>query len=155
MLVASSIPLTPASRRRIAHARPAKCDSASARPEVSVGGTAYVSRMSKSKASSGGGFGALLGLMLIIWVIVKLIWWILGAAILVGLYFVVRAIVRESRRRADLKAAHRAAVAARADQQHKWVLQGDDRGIYGVEGAELMHYLYPAADQVKRLNRGR
>ncbi|HSS25175.1 MAG TPA: hypothetical protein VLL82_12440 [Mycobacterium sp.] len=111
--------------------------------------------MSKSRASSGGGFGALLGLMLIIWVIVKLIWWILGAAILVGLYFVVRAIVRESRRRADLKAAHRDALAARADQQHKWVLQGDDRGIYGVEGAELMHYLYPATGQVKRLNRGR
>jgi len=109
--------------------------------------------MSKSRANSGGGFGALLGLMLIIWVIVKLIWWIL-AAILVGLYFVVRAIVRESRKRADLKAAHRDALAARADQQHNWVLQGDDRGIYGAEGAELMHYLYPATDQVKRLNRG-
>jgi type II secretory pathway pseudopilin PulG len=111
--------------------------------------------MRKPRASSGGGLGALLGLMLIIWVIVKLIWWILGAAILVGLYFVVRAIARESRKRADLKAAHRAAFAARADQQHNWVLQGDDRGIYGTEGVELMHYLYPATDQVKRLNRGR
>jgi hypothetical protein len=111
--------------------------------------------MSKSRASSGGGFGALLGLMLIIWIIVKLIWWILGAAILVGLCFLVRAIVRESRKRADLKAAHRAALAVRADQQHNWVLQGDDRGIYGTEGAELMHYLYPATDQVKRLNPGR
>jgi len=105
--------------------------------------------MSKSRASSGGGFGALLGLMLIVWVIVKLIWWILGAAILVGLYFLVRAIVRESRRRADLKAAHRAALAARADQQHNWVLQGGDRGIYGPRGAELMHYLYPVTDSGK------
>jgi hypothetical protein len=111
--------------------------------------------MSKSRASSGGGFCALLGLALIIWIIVKLIWWILGAVVLVGLYFVVRAIVRESRRRADLNAAHRDALAARADQQHQWVLRGDDRGIYGTQGAELMHYLYPAADQVKRLNRGR
>ena len=34
-------------------------------------------------------------------------------------------------------------LAARADQQHNWVLQGDDRGIYGTEGAKLMHYLYP------------
>lgn len=111
--------------------------------------------MSKTRVSSGGGFGALLGLALIIWIIVKLIWWILGAAVLVGLYFVVRAIVRESRRRATLAAAHRDALAARADQQHQWVLQGDDRGIYGTQGAELMHYIYTAADQVRRLNRGR
>lgn len=96
--------------------------------------------MSKTRASSGGGFGALLGLALITWVIVKLIWWILGAAILVALYVLVRAIVRESRKRADLRTAHRAVLAARADQQHNWVLQGDDRGIYGAEGAELMHY---------------
>jgi len=111
--------------------------------------------MSKSRASSGGGFGALLGLALIIWIIAKLIWWIFGTAVLVGLYFVVRAIVRESRRRADLAAAHRAALAARADQQHNWVLQGDGRGIYGAQGAELMHYIYPAMDQVRRLDPGR
>jgi hypothetical protein len=29
------------------------------------------------------------------------------------------------------RAAALAAVAARADQQHAWVLAGDDRGIYG------------------------
>jgi len=106
--------------------------------------------MSKTRASSGGGFGALLGVALIIWIIVKLIWWIVGAVVLVGLFFVVRAIVRDGRRRADLRAAHRAAVCLRADQQHNWVLRGDDRGIYGVEGAELMHYLYPAREHVKR-----
>ena len=102
--------------------------------------------MSSSRSNSGGGFAGLLGLAVIIWIIVKLIWWILGAAALVGLFFLVRAIVRDSRRRADLEAAHRGAVAARADQQHNWVLRGDDRGIYGPEGAELMHYLYPALD---------
>ena len=118
-------------------------------------GLRTVRGMSKSRASSGGGFGALLGLALLIWIIVKLIWWIVGAAALVGLFFVVRAIVRESRRRADLRAAHRDALCIRADQQHNWVLQGDDRGIYGPEGAELMHYLYPERDQVKRLNQRR
>lgn len=30
------------------------------------------------------------------------------------------------------------AVRARADQQHRWVLEGDIRGIYGDEGADLM-----------------
>jgi hypothetical protein len=100
----------------------------------------------------------LLGLAVIIWIIwiiVKLIWWILGAAALVGLFFLVRAIVRDSRRRADLEAAHRGAVAARADQQHNWVLRGDDRGIYGPEGAELMHYLYPALNAPWRTGRRR
>jgi hypothetical protein len=29
-------------------------------------------------------------------------------------------------------------MAARADQQHAWVLQGDERGVYGPAGAELM-----------------
>jgi hypothetical protein len=52
----------------------------------------------------------------------------------------------------------RQGVAARADQQHDWVLQGDDHRIYGTEGAELMHYLYPALDpnnqHTKRRNRG-
>lgn len=107
--------------------------------------------MSKSGAGSGGGFGAVFVAVLIVWVIVKLIWLIVGAAVLVGLFFLVRAIVRENRKRVELRAAYRAAVAARADQQHNWVLRGDDRGIYGVEGAELMHYLYPARQQVKRL----
>ena len=111
--------------------------------------------MSKSRASSGGGFGALLGLALIIWIIVKLIWWLVGAAVLVGLFFLVRAIVHESRKRADLRAAHRAAICIRADQQHNWVLGGDDRGIYGPQGAELMHYIYPERRQVKRLGEGR
>jgi hypothetical protein len=107
--------------------------------------------MSKSRASSGGGFGAVVGVGLILWVIVQLVWLIVAAAALIGLFFLVRAIARDNRRRAELRAAYRAAVAARADQQHNWVLRGDDRGIYGVAGAELMHYLYPARSQVRRL----
>lgn len=93
----------------------------------------------------------MLGAALILWVIVKLFWWIVGAAALVALFFVVRAIVRESRRRANLRAAQQAAVRLRADQQHQWVLRGDDRGIYGPEGAELMRYIYPERSQVRRL----
>ncbi|WP_082956255.1 MULTISPECIES: hypothetical protein [unclassified Mycobacterium] len=107
--------------------------------------------MSKANASSAGGLGGLLGLALIIWIIVKLIWWIAGAAALVGLFFLVRAIVRDGRRRAELRAAHRAALRFRADQQHNWVLRGDDRGVYGVEGAKLMHYLYPERRSLQRL----
>lgn len=106
--------------------------------------------MSRSKARSGADYGALIVAVLIIWVIIKFLWWIVGAAALTGLFFLVRAVVRADRKRARLRAAHRAAIAARADLQHNWVLRGDDRGIYGVEGAELMHYVYPARDRVQR-----
>jgi type II secretory pathway pseudopilin PulG len=76
--------------------------------------------------------------------IIKFIWWILGTAALVGLVFVVRAAVRADRQRAEFRARHRAAIAARADQQHHWVLHGDDRGVYGPTGAALMHDIFPA-----------
>jgi type II secretory pathway pseudopilin PulG len=103
-----------------------------------------------TKASAGGGLGGLLGLLLLIGLIIKFIWWILGAAALVGFYLLVRATAREYREQAAVRACHRAALVARADQQHNWVLQGDDRGIYGKEGAALMHYLYPAREQIRR-----
>ncbi|WP_156687383.1 hypothetical protein [Mycobacterium sp. Marseille-P9652] len=109
--------------------------------------------MSRSNASSGGGLGALLAVAVVTWIVVKLIWLIAGVAALVGIFFLARAIARDVRRRNELRAAHRAAVRLRADQQHNWVLRGDDRGVYGPEGAELMHYLYPVQGQVRRLNR--
>ena len=101
----------------------------------------------RSRSNSSGSSGALFGLLLLIAVIVKFIWWILGAAALIGLFFLVRAVVREDRKRRDAYARYCAAIAARADQQHQWVMQGDDRGIYGPDGAELMHFIHPAADR--------
>jgi hypothetical protein len=100
----------------------------------------------------------LLGLLLLIAIIIKFIWWILGAAALIVLFFIGRAIVRWYSKRSAAYARYWDGLAARADQQHNWVLQGDDRGIYGTEGAELMHYLYPALDpnnqHIRRRNRG-
>ncbi len=92
----------------------------------------------------------MLGLLLLVAVVIKFIWWILGAMVLVGLFFLGRAIVRSCDERAAALASYRREVAARADQQHDWVLRGDDRGIYGPEGAKLMSYLYPAKGQIKR-----
>ncbi len=111
--------------------------------------------MSGSRSNSGGGFGAFLGLLLLIAIVIKFIWWILGAAALIGLFFVGRALVRWYGKRAAEYARYCEGVAARADQQHNWVLQGDDRGIYGPDGAELMHYLYPVTDQIRRHNQRR
>lgn len=76
------------------------------------------------RACSGGGFGALLGLLLLIAIIIRFIWWILGAAALVGLSFLGRAIVRWYSKRSAEYARYWEGLAARADQQHNWVLQG-------------------------------
>ena len=99
--------------------------------------------MSSSRSSAGGGFAGLFGLLLLIGIIIKFIWWILGAVALVAMFFIGRAAVRWYDKRSAARALYQARLAARADQQHNWVLRGDDRGIYGTEGAKLMHYLYP------------
>jgi beta-lactamase regulating signal transducer with metallopeptidase domain len=77
------------------------------------------------------------GVLMLIALIIRLIWWILGAAVLVVLFYVVRAQLRASRARAEADARRAAQIAARADQQHRWILRGDERGIYGE---------YPVAD---------
>jgi lysylphosphatidylglycerol synthetase-like protein (DUF2156 family) len=94
-----------------------------------------------TSSSRSSGWLYLLLLVAIIWIIVKLFWWIVGAIALVGLFFLARAIMRENRKRRDAYARYCAEIVARADQQHNWVMQGDDRGFYGPEGAELMHYI--------------
>ena len=90
------------------------------------------------KKSSGEGDGRGFGLLLLIALVIKLIWWILAVLVLVAAFFVVRAILRENRRRKALYAQYVAAMSARADEQNYWAIQGDDRGVYGTYGARLM-----------------
>jgi type I site-specific restriction endonuclease len=92
-----------------------------------------MSRRRYRSRSSSGGFAALIGLLIIVWLIIKLIWWILGAAALFALFYLARVLIRENRKRRDAIARYQDAIAALADQQHQWVMQGDDRGIYGSE----------------------
>jgi hypothetical protein len=106
--------------------------------------------MSTSKASANGGLGGLLGVLFLIAMVIKFIWWILTAVLLVGLFFLGRAVARWYSKRSAEYARYWDALAARVDEQHSWVLQGDDRGIYGSEGATLMHVLYPALDPASR-----
>ncbi len=98
--------------------------------------------MSSSKSSGGGGFAGLFGLLLLIGIIIKFIWWIAGAVALVAAFVIGRAIVLWYDERCAVQARYRDGLVARADQQHNWVMRGDERGIYGTEGAKLMHYLY-------------
>jgi hypothetical protein len=75
--------------------------------------------------------GQLIGILFVVGLIIRYFWWI---ALVVAAVIVVR-------RAPGWWAAHQATVAAeqqrlaaiiaRADQQHAWVLAGDDRGVYG------------------------
>ena len=105
-----------------------------------------MSRRRYRSGSGGGGFAGLIGVLFIIGLIIKFIWWIIGAAALVGLFYLVRAILRADARQRAAVAQRLNELAARADQQHNWVMQGDDRGIYGPQGADLMNYIaHPGA----------
>jgi ABC-type protease/lipase transport system fused ATPase/permease subunit len=83
------------------------------------------------RRSGGGGAGAGFALLIFIGFIVK--FWVyivavLGALVLVGLLWWWASCMD---RRAKARENTRLAIVARADQQHAWVLAGDDRGIYG------------------------
>lgn len=64
--------------------------------------------------------------------------WIVGAVLVVGsVWLAVR--LRRAWVAAELVEEQRQAeIRARADQQQAWRLAGDDRGLYGPVGAELM-----------------
>jgi hypothetical protein len=68
-------------------------------------------------------------------------WWIVAAAAVVSAVLIGRRMIRAAQAQAAEIAPRNAELAARADQQHQWVLQGDDRGVYGPHGAQLMHYI--------------
>lgn len=82
--------------------------------------------MSSERRSSGGG-GAGFVLLLVIGFVV-MFWWVF--AILFGIALLI-AVGWYVSRRLDARDAARAAIIARADEQHALILAGDDRGIYG------------------------
>jgi hypothetical protein len=83
-----------------------------------------------SECRSGGG-GSLFVLLIVVGFIAKF-WWVILlvlAAIGAGLFLWLghqRRLDASSRRHRE-----HAAIVARADEQHAWVLAGDDRGVYG------------------------
>src|SRR5262249_24910910 len=60
----------------------------------------------------------------------------------VGLYFAIR-VLAAKRGRSEVSAEVSEEIAQRADQQNRWAQRGDARGVYGVEGAELMNSVDP------------
>ncbi len=92
-----------------------------------------------SKTSSGDAdTGVAIAVLVLLWLIVTFFWWIVAALCVAAAFFGVRALLRAERHARERYAAYCAEVCARADQQHRWVMRGDERGIYGPEGAKLM-----------------
>lgn len=79
----------------------------------------------------GGGLGSAFVLLILMGFIVQFWLWIvavLGGLLVFGLLLW---LVSYAARQVDAREHARLAIVARADQQHAWVLAGDDRGVYG------------------------
>lgn len=92
----------------------------------------------RQRLNSGGGFAAALVVVLGIGIIIKYFWWVAGAAALVGLFFAVRALLRQIQKRRELAEEREAELQRQADRQHRWLITGDSRGVYGADGASVM-----------------
>ena len=71
------------------------------------------------------------------------IWWLVPFAGLGGLCFAIRARAIRGRKPPEASSGVSAELIHRADQQNRWAVRGDTRGVYGVKGAELMRRISP------------
>lgn len=98
-----------------------------------------------SQPSDGSVFLGILGVLFIVALVIKYIWWFVGAAVLAGVVAAVVALVKEEQKRRELaedEAAEREFDLQRsAERQQRWTVMGDKRAIYGEKGAAAMHAL--------------
>lgn len=92
--------------------------------------------------SDGVGTAAIFVLIMVVWFVVTFFWWIVAGLTVVAAFFTGREVLRQLAVRRATCARRCAMLAGRADEQHRWVLAGDDRGVYGPEGATLMRDLF-------------
>lgn len=97
----------------------------------------------RRQSSGGGGFAVVFITLLLVGLVIEYFWWIAGAAVLVGAFFAARAILRKMEQRRLEAAEREAELARRAEQQHRWTLRGDSRGVYGPDGAKAMRSVSP------------
>ena len=72
-----------------------------------------------------------------------IIWWVVALAGLGGLYFAIRVRAIRGRKHPEVSSEVSAELIRRADEQNRWALRGDTRGVYGAKGAELMRGISP------------
>lgn len=99
--------------------------------------------MAQRRSDSGGAGAAVFGVLLLIGLVITYYWFFIAAGAAVGLFFAVRALIRREQERRLAAEREAEEIAYRAERQHRWAQRGDDRGVYGVAGAELMHSISP------------
>lgn len=99
--------------------------------------------MAQRRSDSGGVGAALFGVLLLIGLVITYYWFFIAVGAAVGLFFAVRALVRREQEGRIVAEREAEEIAYRAERQHRWAQRGDDRGVYGVAGAELMHSISP------------
>jgi lysylphosphatidylglycerol synthetase-like protein (DUF2156 family) len=72
-----------------------------------------------------------IGVLLLVGFIGAYFWWIAAIAAVAALVWMAQRAFREISAEEHAEARRLAAVVRRADQQHAWVMAGDDRGVYG------------------------
>jgi hypothetical protein len=75
--------------------------------------------------------GQFIGILLLVGFVGAYFWWIAAIAAVAALVWMAQRAFREIAAAEAAEARRQAAVARRADQQHRWALAGDDRGVYG------------------------
>jgi uncharacterized membrane protein len=75
--------------------------------------------------------GPLLLVLVVIGAVIKYAMWILAGIAIAVLLFALLSLAFHAARRVDARKEKRAALAARADEQHRLVMACDDRGVYG------------------------
>jgi hypothetical protein len=87
--------------------------------------------MSSERRSGGGGFGGFFVLLIVVGFIAKFWWLILLIAAAIGAGVLLWLGHQRRKDASNVRRREHAALVTRADQQHAWVLAGDDRGVYG------------------------
>jgi hypothetical protein len=75
--------------------------------------------------------GQFIGVLLLVGIVGAYFWWIAAIAAVAALIWMAQRAFREIAAAEAAEARRQAAVAKRADQQHRWALAGDERGVYG------------------------
>ena len=75
--------------------------------------------------------GQFLAVLIVVAVLVHFIWWLAAAVGLIALTVVLLVMSFHLAGRVDARVARRAALAARADEQHAWVLAGGECDVFG------------------------
>jgi hypothetical protein len=81
--------------------------------------------------------GQLIGALFVVGLIIRYFWWIVAVVAVVAAVKWVPRVWARHQAAVEAWQAEPRAVAARADQQHAWVMAGEDRGVYGEVGRVL------------------